>query len=71
MLKPVVGNRYLDKKLKEKENDLMINKLNGVKAKINVKCPESFYFYKTQFKKTQMRTNESKFHILNKIYFIK
>lgn len=62
MHKPVVANRYLDKIAKEKENDYMAARLNAVKAKINVKCPESFYFYKTQFKKTQMWTNECKYN---------
>jgi hypothetical protein len=58
MQKPLVFNRYLNKKWNEKENDVMINKLNGVKSKVNVQCPESFVFYKTQFRKSQMHVNE-------------
>ncbi len=59
MQKPVVFNRHLNKKWGEKENDIMVNKLSKVKAKIDVRCPESFVFYKTQFKKTQIHTSES------------
>jgi len=51
MHKPVVFNRHLNKKWGEKENDIMIDKLTKVKASIDIKCPESFNFYKTHFNK--------------------
>jgi hypothetical protein len=53
-------NRHLKKKKDEKENDLIVNKLNKVKASVDIKCPESFNFYKTQFKKPKNYVNESK-----------
>lgn len=58
MQKPIVFNRYLNKKWKEEDNETMLNKLSQVKIKVNIKCPESFHFYKTQFKRTQVRNNE-------------
>jgi hypothetical protein len=60
MQKPLVFNRHLTKKWAEKDNDLMTNKLTSVKTKVDVRCPESFFFYKTQFKKTQVRNNRCK-----------
>jgi hypothetical protein len=60
MQKPIVFNRHLNKKWGEKDNDIMIKKLNGVKPKIDKRCPESFMFYKTQFKRTQVHTGECK-----------
>jgi hypothetical protein len=57
MHKPIVFNRYLNKKWNEKENDVMLERMSNVKSKVNVQCPESFNFYKTQFKKTQVRNN--------------
>jgi len=63
MQKPMIFNRTLNKKWAEHENNLMINKLNNVKAKVNINCPESYYFYQTQFKKTQARSNRCKFLI--------
>jgi hypothetical protein len=67
MQKPVVFNRHLNKKWKEKENDIMIKKLSQAKPQINMKCPESFEFYKTQFKATpQVNINTLKEFELNK-----
>ena len=60
MQKPKVFNRTLSKKWAEEENVFIVNKLNNVKAKINLECPESFVFYQTQFKKTQARNNKRK-----------
>lgn len=61
MLKPLVFNRHLNKKWNEKENDVMVKKLSEVTKEVNQECPESFMFYKTQFKKTQTRNNRCNF----------
>ena len=60
MQKPIVFNRHLNKKWGEKENDIMISKLIKAKPTIDVRCPESFVFYKTQFRKSQVNSNECK-----------
>lgn len=60
MLKPMVFNRYLNAKYSVETNLLMKNKLERVKPQINMKCPESYSFYKYNFRRTRMRDNESK-----------
>jgi hypothetical protein len=60
MQKPIVFNRKLHKKWAEEENIFMMNKLNNVKAKVDIYCPESYVFYQTQFRKTQARNNKCK-----------
>jgi hypothetical protein len=57
MQKPLVFNRHLKDKWAEKENNFMISKLTQVKAKVDQRCPESYTFYQTQFRKTQTRNN--------------
>lgn len=57
MHRPIVFNRHLNEKWSTKENEYMIERLKNIKPKINVKIPESFYFYKHQFHKTAARTN--------------
>ncbi len=56
----MVFNRHLNRKWGEKENDIMIDKLINVKCKVDIKCPESFIFFKTQFKKTQSINHDCK-----------
>jgi hypothetical protein len=51
MQKPVVFNRHLNRKWGEKENEIMVSKLTKAKPHVDMRCPESFMFYKTQFKK--------------------
>lgn len=60
MQKPLINNRRLNDKWSAQTNELMIKKLQGVKPQINSKCPESFFFFKTHFKKTNSRLNKSK-----------
>ena len=64
MQKPIIFNRNLNKKWGEKENDIMVDKLINVKSKVDMKCPESFVFYKTQFKKSQAHTNDRKLDLI-------
>lgn len=61
MHKPLVFNRHLNEKWNAKNNEIMINKLNNVKAKINIQCPESFFFYKKIFNRTAERNTKSIF----------
>ena len=60
MYRPIVFNRYLNEKWNTKNNEIMIDKLKNVKAKVNMKCPESFFFYKTGFHRTSARNNRCK-----------
>lgn len=60
MQKPLINNRRLNEKWSAQTNELMIKKLQGVKPQINSRCPESFFFFKTQFKKPNLNTNKRK-----------
>ncbi|MCQ2821409.1 MAG: hypothetical protein MJ252_29465 [archaeon] len=60
MQKPIVFNRFLNEKYSVENNLLMKTKLEKVKPKINMKCPESFAFYKNQFRRTSQRDNLGK-----------
>ena len=49
MQKPIICNRYLNKKWNDQENEIMINKLINAKSTLNKECPESYkYFQKKQ-----------------------
>ena len=41
-------------------NEYMAKKLQNAKTKINMKCPESFDFYKNRFHKTFVRNSRRK-----------
>jgi len=58
MQKPLVFNRYLNKKWKEKENNLLANKLVVVKAQIDIACPESYITFKTKLKRDNPMVNQ-------------
>jgi hypothetical protein len=60
MHKPVVFNRYLNKKWNEEDNEKMVEKLTSVKSKVNTSCPESYSFYKHNFKRSKRYTNNCK-----------
>lgn len=51
MQKPVVFNRYLNRKWKEEENTLLANKLTLVKSLVDIRCPKSYINYKTKLKR--------------------
>lgn len=57
MHKPVIFNRYLGRKWKEKENHLLANKLTLVKSQVDTKCPVSYVNYKTKLKRENPMTN--------------
>ena len=67
MYRPIVFNRHLNSKWSSKNNEIMVDKLRNIKPSVNMQCPESFNFYKTQFHKTAERNTKSKlkkfFHI--------
>jgi len=46
MYKPVIVSRYISQRHKSEENNYLVNKLNKVKPTIDIKCPDSFTFYK-------------------------
>lgn len=66
MHKPIIFNRYLNSKWNVASNLLMKEKLETVKPKVNIKCPESFSFYKNTFHKLCNKDPESKFYLYNR-----
>jgi hypothetical protein len=57
MYKPIVFNRYLNKKWSEEDNEKMLEKLTCVRSKVNTSCPESYHFHKHNFKHAQKYKN--------------
>jgi hypothetical protein len=53
MQKPVVFNRFLQKKWNDHENEMMLNKLLNAKSSLNKDCPESFTFFQKKNKKSK------------------
>ena len=53
MYKAPVLNRYINIRNQNEENNHFLNKLSKVKATIDIKCPESFTFYKVNLKKNK------------------
>ena len=46
------------------QNEYMAYKLSNAKPQVNIKCPESYIFHKTQFVRTLPNNNISKIYIL-------
>jgi hypothetical protein len=70
MKRPFVLNVKLNEIQRREQDKYMMKKLLKAKATINIKCPESFNFYKKTFRKSKPRENLSKiifFNILNLI----
>ena len=44
-------NLKIESKFQKEQNDYLTNKLKAAKPLVNIKCPESYIFYKTQFHK--------------------
>jgi hypothetical protein len=67
MHRPFIINRHLNEHWTTLSNEYMAKKLQNAKPKINMKCPESFEFYKTQFHRTSVRNSKCKiyFYITN------
>ena len=59
MQRPIVFNRHLNSKWSSKNNEIMVEKLRNIKSTVDMECPESFKFYKTQFHKTAARNTKS------------
>ena len=54
MKRETVLNKKIEKMLHAKQTKNMFTKLKTIKPQVNIQCPESFLFYKTQFhSKTQ------------------
>ena len=59
MHKPIVSNRFLQKKWNDQDNETMINKLLNAKSSLNKKCPESYTFFQKRNKKCKNSLNEA------------
>ena len=57
MNKPIVFNKYLNWKWKEKENHLLADKLDLVKSQVDIKCPTSYINYQTKLKREKPMKN--------------
>lgn len=44
-------NMKIEERFQRRQNNLLFNKLKTAKPIVNIKCPESYIFYKTQFHK--------------------
>ena len=67
MQKPLVFNRYLNKKWKEEENSLLANKLGLVRSQVDLRCPNSYTIYQTKLKRDKPMSNIRKFFSLKKV----
>ena len=65
MQKPLVFNRFLKRKWKEKENAYLAGKLDLVKSQVDLKCPESYINYQTKLKREKPMNNVSKYININ------
>lgn len=65
MQKPLVFNRFLKRKWKENENNLLAHKLDLVKSQVDFKCPTSYITYQTKLKREKPMTNIRKLYISN------
>jgi len=59
MQKPIVFNRFLNKKWKAKENSFLEHKITLVRAEIDVRCPNSYMNFKTKLKRENPKMSES------------
>ena len=62
-----VLNKRIEQIFKKKQDEELINKLKTIKPTIDIKCPESYLFYKTQFNsyKTEPKKLEQKLSVVN------
>ena len=51
MKKMKILNLKIEKKCQNEQNKYLYNKLKAAKPIVNIKCPESYIFYKTVFQK--------------------
>ena len=64
MRKPFIPNLHLNERHKTEQDKYMAKKLETIKPSIKTRCPESFLFYNTSFRK-----GVSQFSIRNFIFF--
>lgn len=69
MRQPFVLNRRLNELYKREQNQYMANKLERAKPLVNIKCPESFTFYKRKFHKSPKENIGNKYFFLIYKYF--
>ena len=50
MLKQYIFNRLLNNRFKNEQNKLFSKRIQKAKSLLDLRCPESFTFYKTHFK---------------------
>ena len=50
MKKQYILNRKLNIRNKKLQDELLFNKIKRAKSSLDLNCPESFIFFKTQFK---------------------
>lgn len=67
MQRPVIFNKHLNRKWKEKENEYMANRLDFIKSEVDLKCPQSYITFKTKLKREKPINNISKYNTLFKI----
>ena len=65
MQKQYVFNRHLNNNYKKEQNKLLSKRIKKAKSSIDLRCPESFTFFKTHFKE-----GVSKDKSINNIYII-
>ncbi len=59
MYKPPILNRYIHRRANQETNNYLTNKLYNVKSNVDVKCPESFTFYKLSLRKNNTHANSN------------
>lgn len=57
MRKPFILNARLNELYKNEQNKYMAYKLENARPRVNIRCPESYLFYKNQFHKKGARDN--------------
>lgn len=50
MQKQYILNRKLNSRHKQKQDELLSEKIHRAKSSLDLNCPESFTFFKTKFK---------------------
>lgn len=50
-------NQKIEERFQQQQNNYLYNKLKTAKPLVNIKCPESYTFYKTKFHKKGAEEN--------------
>ena len=70
MQKQYILNRRLNNKHKQKQNELLSLKIQRAKSSLDLNCPESFTFFKTQFKEGLSKNECNYIFIISVILYI-